>query len=369
MIRMEVIYIPGKIYPNEDCPCGSGKKYKYCCKGKENGKFHNEMEFYTKWFKQIKEEKFCIYNTEGNCHELIINAHSVQNHKILDKLQVENHVYSMAHDMKSFGGANLKLVGRNEVTTAKCFCKKHDTELFKNIEIEAFEGRKDQLFMFAYRAFAKSYYDRLQSMRGMEKLFTMKPQFFDEYMVVMNQVRGSKLTIIDNERLRKLFNDCIKEENYDLLSNYIIELDYEIGFATSFMIPLSYDLNEKMINDMDDIINPYMKNLFLSVFPDEDRSYILLSWLKEDDEFYLQFAYDLKEIYLKDKEQFYTIMNNLLTQEVDNYAISPLLIEKWTEEQKIEFIEAQTKFMFLEGRKISKNLKKRYFKFDLFQKV
>lgn len=20
-----------KIYPNEKCPCGSGKKYKYCC--------------------------------------------------------------------------------------------------------------------------------------------------------------------------------------------------------------------------------------------------------------------------------------------------------------------------------------------------
>ncbi len=27
----------GKIYPNEPCPCGSGKKYKQCCGKKENG--------------------------------------------------------------------------------------------------------------------------------------------------------------------------------------------------------------------------------------------------------------------------------------------------------------------------------------------
>ena len=24
-----------KVYPNDLCPCGSGKKYKYCCMGKE----------------------------------------------------------------------------------------------------------------------------------------------------------------------------------------------------------------------------------------------------------------------------------------------------------------------------------------------
>ena len=26
-----------KVYPNDPCPCGSGKKFKYCCMG--NGKF------------------------------------------------------------------------------------------------------------------------------------------------------------------------------------------------------------------------------------------------------------------------------------------------------------------------------------------
>ena len=31
-----------KIYPNELCPCGSGKKYKKCCGGKQNGGAHEK---------------------------------------------------------------------------------------------------------------------------------------------------------------------------------------------------------------------------------------------------------------------------------------------------------------------------------------
>lgn len=30
-IRQEPLVKPAKIYPNDPCPCGSGKKYKKCC--------------------------------------------------------------------------------------------------------------------------------------------------------------------------------------------------------------------------------------------------------------------------------------------------------------------------------------------------
>ena len=29
--RQETVVKPKKIYPNDPCPCGSGKKYKKCC--------------------------------------------------------------------------------------------------------------------------------------------------------------------------------------------------------------------------------------------------------------------------------------------------------------------------------------------------
>ena len=29
--RQKPVTVPSKIYPNDPCPCGSGKKYKKCC--------------------------------------------------------------------------------------------------------------------------------------------------------------------------------------------------------------------------------------------------------------------------------------------------------------------------------------------------
>ena len=33
--RQEPVVKPKKVYPNDPCPCGSGKKYKKCCGRKE----------------------------------------------------------------------------------------------------------------------------------------------------------------------------------------------------------------------------------------------------------------------------------------------------------------------------------------------
>ena len=78
------IYIP--------CPCGSGKKYKFCCYGIEDKKFHSPNELYMYVVKQKNKKAFCIHNDE-KCHKEIIKAHSIQNNKILSKLATDGHVY------------------------------------------------------------------------------------------------------------------------------------------------------------------------------------------------------------------------------------------------------------------------------------
>ncbi len=44
------IYIP--------CPCGSGKKYKFCCYGIEDKKFHSPNELYMYVVKQGNKKEF-----------------------------------------------------------------------------------------------------------------------------------------------------------------------------------------------------------------------------------------------------------------------------------------------------------------------
>ena len=64
-----------KIGRNELCPCGSGKKYKYCCMGKENieeefeiGKKKNSWEE----FLNTEEGMETMYNMLANMRDFLL---------------------------------------------------------------------------------------------------------------------------------------------------------------------------------------------------------------------------------------------------------------------------------------------------------
>lgn len=80
------IFTSKKVYPNDPCPCGSGKKYKLCCKGKQDdADFVNPLNLLDN-YKLIRKEsriKQCLHPNNEECSEKIIGAHSIQNNKIL----------------------------------------------------------------------------------------------------------------------------------------------------------------------------------------------------------------------------------------------------------------------------------------------
>lgn len=147
------------IDPYELCPCGSEKKYKFCCYQKKDMVFHNSNEVIAYVRKNKLKLSFCLHADE-HCSGEIIKSNSIQNNKILSKLSVNSHVYSAGFNVNNFGGADLKRCGKKEATISTCFCLHHDTELFKNIELVDYKYTSEQNFLYAYRAFSKTYYDK-----------------------------------------------------------------------------------------------------------------------------------------------------------------------------------------------------------------
>ena len=88
-----------KIFNNEDCPCGSGKKFKECCKGKPDqqpiqSKKPPEVQIMEQMRKAMV--KCCMHPDQSNCNGKIKNAHVLQNNKIISLLAgTERHVYTM----------------------------------------------------------------------------------------------------------------------------------------------------------------------------------------------------------------------------------------------------------------------------------
>ena len=85
-----------KIGRNDPCPCGSGKKYKKCCLGKDDDPVYSDPINLLQTYKAARKSsriKQCLYPDHSECSEKIIGAHSIQNNKILKKISDNGEIY------------------------------------------------------------------------------------------------------------------------------------------------------------------------------------------------------------------------------------------------------------------------------------
>jgi len=103
---------------------------------------------------QKKKYEKCLH-VGFDCDGKPIRAHSIQNGKVLDLLQRENHVIVPVQRLDQDTGpvTDMKLVGRNEASTFTGLCANHDRELFRTADTEPLDvGNAKQLNELAYRA-------------------------------------------------------------------------------------------------------------------------------------------------------------------------------------------------------------------------
>lgn len=353
------------------CPCGSGKKYKFCCYGVEDKKFHNPNEVYMYVVNQGNKKSFCMYENEM-CNSEIIKAHSIQNNKILSKLAYGGHVYTVDFNQNKIGGLDLKKRGKGEATIATCFCKYHDVELFKDIELVNYQYEDKQNFLYAYRAFSKYYYDRIVGLEDTRSMFKITPNMMMAIGLV-DRIQGLEKSVEENETIKATFNSALDSGRYDEIQTITLTLNYEVGFATAYMSPLSFDLEGKQISNVWSLTER-MKNIYVSIFPENGKTFILISWLKQDscielDRFRDQF-YNLRN----DSEALLRTLNNMVACQTDNIVFSKKLLDKWGEDKKDLFlIQLGSIFYNLNGENvgllIEKNLKRYKCEFDLFEKL
>lgn len=190
-------------------------------------------------------------------------------------------------------------------------------------------------------------------------------------MGLHERIKGVEIGIADNEEIRLLFNKAIDKMDFSIIETLTLTLDYEIKFATTYMCPLSFDLKGNQINDVWSL-DERMKNIFVSIFPESGKSYVLISWLTSDHEYFKEFAKQINEIQ-EDEKTVINVLNNMVVCHSDNFALSPAMVERWDEDTKKFFLnEFTATFIGMGdcenvGQVIEKNLLKFPCKFDLFE--
>jgi len=344
---------------NEPCPCGSGVKYKKCCLNKPDKIDPSDPEIFISEFDTIWKNRFvkqCVHPKKEECSEKIVRAHSIQNNRILTKLAVDGHVISLKQDVLFFHSGQK--TGRKVASTFTGFCKHHDLVTFRDIENRAFEREPKQLFLFAYRAFALEFHRKIEQLQVFQTQFEIMPSMAHNKNQ-MTYYRSLQMGLNDNDQTKTLLDQGLMDERYDILNHVVWEIPFEIEFATSTAFGLHYDINGRQINNY--LAKDRIRNLFVSIFPAEKRSFCLFSWLKDDDPVYSSFGRQFMKLSESDRKKY---INNLLPLMTENIVLSPRLWEGWGQDKQKDF-EALFHLSFIFDNSMYKNMVQETH-FDLF---
>lgn len=326
------------IHDDELCPCGSGKMFSDCCKNKPDlGTIKSpkptEVLLMERIRKSLKKRRVCLHPDQTRCRGHIKEAHALQNHKIISLLaSSDNHVMMQDHTKQPFvfAGDSLKpivivpfsKVSGNKATTQSCFCDLHDTELFKPIEAgsPAFDPNNEEMkFVYAYKAFIFEYAKQLLLMSTFKENFAERPQAYLTPKMV-KEYRIQCMRMEEFEPMKSHFDSEIMAGTHNGIETCVVKIPYQIGFANYAYIAPDFDLNGERIDTIDDCGK--MHRLAITVLPESNQSYILLSCLSTEEKIYHNF---LNQILAADISKVLFYFNWLLPLFSENLVISEKL--------------------------------------------
>lgn len=327
-----------KISKKEECPCGSKKKFGECCYLKESRKFHNEKEALSIISKNARRSRvnLCLCN---RCKSKAIGAHALQENGVLSKLAVDKYVLIQnkkenATMLEIEKGIKEPFYFLSEVlikdaTVQTCFCKKHDDKIFEDIEKSdrTFSPTNlKQLFLFAYRTFSFEYYTEIISNKFYRNMFKDVPQLIKNPIVITNYKESLKKKE-EMDYYKNLFDDIIINEKYSELSTVVIEFPYTIKFANYMCIAPTFDLIGNNINVFDKK-SKMMRRVFITSFPKDEKSYILISVFKKDFNVYEKYLKSFEQV---SQEVIKYYFNSIIPLISENLILSPELWNEWDE--------------------------------------
>jgi len=266
----------------------------------------------------------CNVDKGGNI--LVSAAHSIQNNGILSRISRDGHVMTFAKDKPGFDG---KMIGRRLASIFLGFCNKHDA-IFRPIETLPYTGTVEQNFLFAYRGFIVAVHKKVEG--------TILVDFGEQ---ADNDIKETK----------KIFDRAIISKDYTILETEVFELPAFYPVAASSSFYLDFDFEGNAIPHSDE----RMENIYISLFPDNNKTYFLISYLKQDANLYKKLTDQLRK-----RNKLQSDITILLAPHVGNIYFEPIyfttFIEKQADGIHSAFIDAQFDYnIYNENNQVQKS--------------
>lgn len=363
-----------KIEAYEVCPCGSGKKFKFCCYPRTKGpiKYVSKAEYPDGRINNVaniswNESQFeiCYGFDQEKCSEEVINAHSIQDNRILNRIYEDYHVCYLKPTVKNRGNAaEFEKISHLKASTFFGFCDFHDTEIFEPIEKKEYTGEEIQNFLFAFRAFALEYHNKQRTLRNIQNLFKKSPKQILNKKII-NVYRVTCLDVEDYKEIYNNFKSNFLMKNFNVLHTSYRQLDFEIQFATCSAFAIYKDINGN------EIINKYRTQdkktslVYLNIYPIEGKTNIIFSYQSTDEVVYKEYFNQIENL---ENLEYMDYLNYIIIEMTENIFFTPSMIKNLPEKEKYSILKS---FMTIFKPDDIKELVKKgeYFNFNIFNYV
>jgi hypothetical protein len=286
-----------------------------------------------------------------DCKSVCIKAHSISNSRYLKKISKDGRVLYMKSEGYKGGHMPLEPIGRAQATTFRGFCDVHD-KYFEPVDTQDyFISDLKMNFLFAFRAAAREYTVR----QGAEKMIrdvvdgknlelAMSSQgklLLEDYLL------GFSKGTSDLENIRIILNNNFLQKRYWKLNTEVLILVGEYPIVASSIFKIEKGPDGAVINDIKNL-KSIGRPCFLTLFPQEGRTFCILSWFRKDNQYYQSLS-GMNNLSDKEKK---VVISNLLISYVENFAVNPDYWSNLAEEVVVKFsklwrpsMEEGTKFV------------------------
>lgn len=329
-----------KIGRNDPCPCGSGKKYKYChSKIKVAIPFEDIKESFNKTF----EKQYCIVPSvlKNKCNGKIIKAHTIQKSGVLELISKDRHVYHIGKDpLVLFKKDKIEptLVGINNASTFTGFCAYHDNEIFKELENNFFNPNdRYHYFLLAYRSLCRELFtknaqkEHLQHMKivTLSKLNLNKQNI--DYIFEPFEI-GVSLGLRDTTHQKYIYDNILISKDYSNVCYYAIEFNEIPEIMCSGFYNPPYDFNNEIIQDMSNH-NSTTDYISYSLIALNGKGYCVFTWIKDLRETNTTFVKSLND---SNRNIIPNMLIKYTLETFENIVISPIWYDNLSDSQKTD---------------------------------
>ncbi|NBA84775.1 hypothetical protein GVN16_03345 [Emticicia sp. CRIBPO] len=268
-----------------------------------------------------KRIRVCLY---PNCKKKAIKSHSVSNKRGLDLISFKRHVMTLnlKHNITS-RDVYFEKKGVFESSIFLGFCDDHDREIFDQIDNFAFDlSNNEQLFLFAYRAFMKSYYFHYDNLETDSELLISNKilglEKFDPLGPDLLEYTRSYYSFMYRYELKSEFDNLLVNKDFSALEYSAVEINHD---SPTIALSDFFSLNCE---------DPIFKNSFLvfNILPvSKKKSIALFSYKKEDSVYIKEFLADILDE--NDSIIKNISLSKLILENCDNFFLNPVFYSNW----------------------------------------